>query len=108
MWCLEILRFVHDVDQGGTGNKLTHVGYMDAHFKTRNDAASYYNRHNPHMRPLNAHGTWISDWDPDTHFKYAVRKDHHVAMTVAPFDPKDASVTTQCNNGNKTRWRWAK
>ena len=63
-----------------------HVGYMNATFRTRNDAAAYYDgHHNGRMRPLNAHGTWESDWDPDTRLKYIVRKDYMLARTVPPF-----------------------
>jgi hypothetical protein len=36
-----------------------HVGYMQAKFKSKDDACSYYNRHNPHMRELNAHRTFV-------------------------------------------------
>ena len=46
---------------------------MCTSFHTREDAASYYNRNNPHMRPLNSLKTWESDWDPHTNLMYIVR-----------------------------------
>ena len=79
---LEVVEFT----EAGT---FVHVGYMNAKFQTRKDAASYYNRHNPHMRSLNAHNTWASDWDPVTRLKYIVREDYNVQQTIAPFDPDD-------------------
>jgi len=44
---------------------------MKGYFKTNNDAVSYYDRHNPHMRSLNARGTYRSDWDLDTFALYS-------------------------------------
>lgn len=32
------------------GGKIKHIGYMKGKFKTKNDDASYYNRHNLNMR----------------------------------------------------------
>jgi len=87
-------------------SKLVHVGYMDAHFKTREDAASYYDRHNAHMRPMNAQGTWASDWDPVTRLKYVVRQDLLVASSIEPFDPDDASTLTA--DRSHAIWRWCK
>lgn len=86
-WCLEVVRFLTDPDEWrDAGGKLVHVGYMDAAFRTRKDAAAYYDRHHAgRMRALNAYGTWESDWDPDTRLKYIVRKDHMVALTVPSF-----------------------
>ena len=80
---LEVVEFV------GKGTFI-HVGYMDATFRTKKDAASYYDRHNPHMRSLNAHNTWQSDWDPVTKLKYIVRRHCcNVVRTIAPFDPAE-------------------
>lgn len=79
---LEVVEFI------GAGT-FVHVGYMNAKFQTRKDAASYYDRHNPHMRSLNAYDTWASDWDPVTRLKYIVREDCNVQQTIAPFDPAD-------------------
>jgi len=65
------------------GGFLEHVGYLRAVFRRKEDACSYYDKHNPHMRPLNAHKTFISDWDPDTRLLYIVRIFHGEKMTVA-------------------------
>jgi hypothetical protein len=51
-----------------------HVGYFNKIFRTKRAAAEYYNAANPHMRHLNAHNTWASDWDPNTQIRYVVRK----------------------------------
>ena len=66
-YVLEVIRFITEKDgENGwlqKGGKYEHLGYMKAKFKTKNDACSYYDRHNPHMRKLNVHNTWKSDWD---------------------------------------------
>lgn len=66
--------------------KLKHVGYMNKIFKGKNDAILYYNKHNPHMRSLNAHGNYKSDWDPNTHLLYIVRKFYGIKPTIEPFE----------------------
>ena len=58
----------------GCNSKFVHVGYMDKIFKTKRSASDYYDQHNPHMRPLNAHKTWQSDWDTNTRLRYIVRR----------------------------------
>ena len=80
-WVLEVVRYTP-----GIGRE--HMGYMDKVFKTRTEAAAYYNLHNPHMRPLNAHKTWRSDWDPAQTLarQYIVRRDHGICRTVPPFE----------------------
>jgi hypothetical protein len=89
-YTLEVLEFQPPEDASEFTSTYKHVGYMDARFRTKMDAASYYNRHNPHMRSLNAHNTWASDWDPKTQRAYVVRVDIDVESTVPPFDPADA------------------
>ena len=69
-WTLEIQRFDAPRDSG----KYDHVGYVKKQFLTKKAAAEHYNNNNPHMRPLNAHGTWKSDWDPNTHLRYTVEQ----------------------------------
>jgi len=86
-YTLEVLEFQPPEDYT---SKYKHVGFMDARFRTKEDAVSYYDRHNPHMRSLNAHNTWVSDWDPKTHRAYVVRVDIDVQSTVPPFDAADA------------------
>jgi hypothetical protein len=100
---LEVVRFVLD-HVGDT--KFQHVGYMRAAFRTRGDACAYYDRHNPHMRALNAHGTWTSDWDPSTLLAYIVREDCDVIETVAPFDARDETVVVRTGTVVATEGRW--
>ena len=91
---LEVVRFVRDRDEWmPKGGKEEHVGYMRAHFRKKKDAASYYDRHTPHMRGLNAHNTWASDWDPITSLMYIVRQDYGLIKTIPPLDPDTSECT---------------
>jgi hypothetical protein len=96
VYVLEVLRFITEREgENGwlaKGGKLEHVGYMKAKFRTKQDACSYYDRHNQHMRPLNAHNTYISDWDPNTFLMYVVREDCQIIDSVNPFDSNDIPV----------------
>jgi len=85
---IEVVRLT----ESGQDALFEHVGYMRAVFRSRKDAATYYSRHNPGMRALNEHGTWVSDWDPQTRLAYIVREDRGVKQTVPPFDPGDEPV----------------
>ena len=58
-------------------------------FKTKKDAVSYYDKHNPHMRSLNALKTYISDWDPNTKLLYIVRDDYLINATIDCFSIDD-------------------
>lgn len=82
------------------GKKCGHVGYMDAIFKTKKDACSYYDRHNPHMRSLNAHRTWRSDWDPETRLLYVVREYGFEYLKISPFDPEDEPRVKHSRNAS--------
>lgn len=99
-YTLEVLEYQPFEEGSECTAVYKHVGYMDARFRTKEDADSYYNRHNTHMRPLNAHNTWTSDWDPHTLLAYVVRVDRHIQVTVAPFDPADAGTVTTNPLGN--------
>lgn len=66
--------------------KFVHVGYMKQRFITKNAAAAYYDAHNPHLRPLMAHSTGVSDWDPNTRLRYIPRLAHGARMTVPSFE----------------------
>lgn len=66
--------------------KYEHIGYMNKVFKTKNEAAEYYNTHNPHMRRLNAYSTWRSDWDSETHLRYIVRQYGGEYLKIEAFD----------------------
>jgi|SRR5690606_3793344 len=94
--------------------KFEHVGYMNANSKTREDACSYYDRHNPHMRKLNAFGTYKSDWDFKTGLMYIVRDDYALIATIPPFGGQnDAPIVTidKSANGNESlsgEWNYQK
>ena len=85
-YVLEVVKFIHNEEGGG---KHTHIGYMKCKFKTKNSAVSYYDKHNEHMRSLNAHGDYKSDWDPNTSLLYIVRTDYLVNASVDCFDIND-------------------
>ena len=72
-YVLEVLQFI--IEKDGAHPVKSHIGYMKGKFKTKKDAVSYYDKHNPHMRSLNAHNSYISDWDPNTKLLYIVRDD---------------------------------
>lgn len=100
---LEVVRFITDREEWqAKGGKFEHVGYMRAVFRSKEAAASYYDRHNPNRRKLNAHNTWKSDWDPETHLLYIVREDRGLIATVAPFDARDEPVVTHGEKGSRT------
>lgn len=61
-YILEVQRF-GSIKYNG---KFEHIGYMSKLFTTKKEAANYYDFHNSHLRKLNTHGTWVSDWDPMT------------------------------------------
>ena len=44
------------------------------------------------MRSLNAHNTYMSDWDPNTKLLYIVRDDYHINMTVDCFSDEDINT----------------
>ena len=87
-YILEVQRF--DINGHRThpewNGKSEHVGYMNKVFKTKKESCEYYDKHNPHMRSLNAHNTWRSDWDPNTHLMYIVRESFYEYKTIPPFD----------------------
>lgn len=92
-YVLEVLEFITEKegDNGwlAQGGKIKHIGYMKGKFKTKKDAVSYYNRHNQHMRCLNAHNNYISDWDPNTKLLYIVRDDYLINATIDCFSIDD-------------------
>ena len=100
---LEVVRFIRDRDEWmAKGGEFEHVGYMRAKFRTKQDATSYYDRHNPHMRGLNVFNTWKSDWDPTTELAYIVREYHGIIQTIAPFDSKDEPLVERSEKGVKS------
>lgn len=95
-YVLEVLEFITEKEgQNGWVNqdgKIKHIGYMKGKFKTKKDAVSYYDRHNPHMRSLHAHNTYCSDWDPKTKLLYIVRDDYCINATIDCFSIDDNPV----------------
>lgn len=63
-----------------------HVGYMNRLFNCKKDVVFYYKKYNPHLRCLNAHDTYTSDWDPRTFLRYKLQTYRHEALNVQPFD----------------------
>ena len=84
--------YVFEVVQWVEKGPSRHVGYMRAHFRTKQDACTYYARHNPHMRHIAQTHGWESDWDPQTHLKYIIREFKNIEQVIPPFDPKDEPV----------------
>ena len=107
-YVLEVVEFITEKegDNGwlNLGGKFKHIGYMKAKFKTKKDAVSYYDRYNPHMRSLNAHGTYQSDWDPETKLLYIVREDKEIIDTINPFSEEDLPS----DNVMTTKYKWLK
>ena len=94
-YVLEVCEFIDEVegDNGWLkqGTKIKHIGYMKGKFKTKNDAVSYYDRHNNHMRSLKGNDTYISDYDPETKLMYIVRDDYLINSTIDCFSVDDNS-----------------
>ena len=66
--------------------KSEHIGYINKIFKTEQEASNYYDKFNPHMRPLHAHNTWCSDWDPNSYLMYIVRERFYEYLKIPPFE----------------------
>lgn len=66
--------------------KSEHIGYINKVFKTKQSASDYYDNFNPHMRSLNAHKTWRSDWDPKTCLMYIVRDHYSEYLKISSFE----------------------
>jgi len=107
-YVLEVVKFITKMRK----TKMWHVGYMDARFKTKKDACSYYDRHNTHMRSLNAFNTWTSDWDPNTHLLYIVRHERRgiIGPKLSTFTLQDMPVHSHdvSGNGFMTTYKWLK
>jgi hypothetical protein len=90
-YILEVQRF--DIEGHLThpewNGKFEHVGYMNNFFKTKKQASVYYDKFNPHMRSLNAHKNWKSDWDPKTKLRYIVREHFCEYRKIQPFEFED-------------------
>ena len=115
-YTLEVVAYITDRDGPygfiAKGGRFEHMGYMRAHFQTKEDACSYYDRHNSHMRPLNLFGNYRSNWDPRNNLIYIVREDYELVKTVAPFDPADdydpVALIAAIDAGITIDWKWLK
>ena len=65
-WCLSAFYFAY---WNAPHNKMLHVGYVDKIFNTREEAISYCNTHNAHLRPYTAMSNH-TDWDPENKLAY--------------------------------------
>ena len=104
-YVLEVQRY--DVDANNTHpewcGRCEHIGYMNYIFETKQKACDYYDKYNPHLRSLNAHNTWRSDWDPDTKLLYVVREHNSEYLKIPPFNINDSpsiNITKNWNNNN--------
>ncbi len=87
-YILEVQKFEpkgHNIHPEWNG-KCEHIGYMNKIFKTKQEASDYYDKYNPNMRSLNAHNTWCSDWNPQTHLKYIVREYFGEYLKIPSFE----------------------
>lgn len=83
---LEVVEYISDTQEAKRlGGRYKHVGYMNKVFKTRKAAINYYDKHNPHLRSINAHDDFQSDWDPETKLMYIVRDFYGIASTIDPW-----------------------
>ena len=110
LYVLEVLEFITFEDRRNYNynGPWKHIGYMKGKFKTKKDAVSYYDRHNPHMRSLNAHNTYCSDWDPNTKLLYIVRDDYLINATIDCFSIDDNTTDVITNGVGTTTWKWLK
>jgi hypothetical protein len=72
--------------------KSEHIGYMNKVFRTKQGAGTYYDKFNPHLRPLNEDNNWCSDWDPNTFFIYIVRERFYEYLKIPPFEDNNSTV----------------
>ena len=111
-YVIEVLEFITEKegDNGwlAQGGKIKHIGYMKGKFKTKKDAVSYYDMHNPHMRSINAHNTYKSDWDPNTKLLYIVRDDYLINATIDCFSIDDNPLDEIINGVDTTTFKWLK
>ena len=87
-YILEVQKFNSDghILHPEWNGKSEHIGYMNKLFKRKQDACEYYNKYNQHMRLLNAHNDWCSDWDPKTYLMYIVREYFYEYLKISPFE----------------------
>lgn len=113
-YVLEVVKYIQypnslKIGDGGwlhRGGRVVHRGYMKAKFKTRSDAISYYNRHNPHMNPMDLTNNDSSDWDPYSQLKYIIREDHGIEGRITPFNLTDAPENTSIGESSYIHYSW--
>lgn len=83
LYVLEVQKFIPEPleDKG-----FIHVGYMDKVFTSKLEAIEYYNTYNQKMRDINQFANLCSDWDPNTHLRYIVRRYYGEKHTITPFE----------------------
>lgn len=87
-YILEVQKFNpdgHNMQPDWKG-KSEHIGYMNKLFKTKQEACDYYDKYNSHLRSLNAHNDWCSDWDPNTYLIYIIREHFYEYLKIQPFE----------------------
>jgi hypothetical protein len=88
-YVLEVVKFISEKEGNdgwlNKGGKYEHVGYMKKSFSTKIKACEYYNNNNPHLRKINTHGNYQSDWDVNTKLFYVVRRDYGLIRTIEPW-----------------------
>lgn len=77
---------------------------MDAIFRTKENAVSYYNKHNSHLRSLNAYNTYTSEVVPKNKLKYIVRENKDLISTIPPFSEED--LPKIINTGNSISYEY--
>ena len=87
MYMLEIQRHVQD-------HGFEHVGYTNTIFRSKEDAANYYNVSNPHLGSLNRAEGWRSDCDPTTRLRAVVRNYYGEVRTINTCKLADMPVQT--------------
>jgi len=58
--------------------RISHVGYLNKVFKTKEEACDFYSNKFPHMRKMNTTISNISEFDPETNLAYIIREDHGI------------------------------
>jgi hypothetical protein len=86
-YILEVQKFNINghIDFPAYTGKCEHIGYMNKLFKSKKEAAEYYDKYNPHMRKLNAIENWCSDWDPSSCLMYIVREHFYEYLKLPSF-----------------------
>ena len=85
--------YILEVQKMEWNYKSRHMGYMNIIFETKQDAATYYNKFNPHMPQLNNESKWCSEWDPETFLMYIIREHFYEYLHIIPFENNNENNT---------------